>query len=150
MTPHEEARHYHEHVYYNAPPPPHHTPSHDGSLTHEALAGAAGFAAMDAYESHLRATGQPVSHPVMKEILAAAAAAEVEKLVGTKGLPVSRPPQGKEDGRGASVMDRLKRFMGMVVVARNTARITLRHQYMVRDIGSCEVHGRWCHFKLKS
>ncbi|KZV64541.1 hypothetical protein PENSPDRAFT_615238, partial [Peniophora sp. CONT] len=41
---------------------------------------------MHAYESHLRATGQPVSHPIMKEILAAAAAAEVEKLIETKGL----------------------------------------------------------------
>ena len=38
------------------------------------------------YESHLRATGQPVSHPIMKEILAAAAAAEVDKLIETKGL----------------------------------------------------------------
>lgn len=31
-----------------------------------ALAAAAGFAAMHAYESHLRATGQPVSHEKMK------------------------------------------------------------------------------------
>ncbi|KAJ7469747.1 hypothetical protein B0H11DRAFT_1722972 [Mycena galericulata] len=59
---------------------------HHGSLTHEAIAGAAGFAAMHAYEAHLRATGQPVSHGKMKEILAAIAAAEVDKLAETKGL----------------------------------------------------------------
>ena len=31
-----------------------------------AIAGAAGFAAMKAYESHLRATGQQPSHALMK------------------------------------------------------------------------------------
>lgn len=31
-----------------------------------AIAGAAGFAAMRAYESHLRATGQEPSHALMK------------------------------------------------------------------------------------
>ncbi|TDL16899.1 hypothetical protein BD410DRAFT_701083, partial [Rickenella mellea] len=50
------------------------------------IAGAAGFAAMRAYESHLRATGEQPSHAVMKEILAGIAAAEVDKLVETKGL----------------------------------------------------------------
>ncbi|KDQ49972.1 hypothetical protein JAAARDRAFT_200399 [Jaapia argillacea MUCL 33604] len=59
---------------------------HEGSFTHEAIAGAAGFAAMKAYESHLRATGQQPSHLLMKEMLAGIAAAEVDKLVETKGL----------------------------------------------------------------
>jgi len=61
-------------------------PQHQSSWTHEAIAGAAGFAAMNAYESHLRATGQQPSHQMMKEILAGIAAAEVDKLVETKGL----------------------------------------------------------------
>lgn len=39
---------------------------HQGSWTHEAIAGAAGFAAMQAYESHLRATGQQPTHETMK------------------------------------------------------------------------------------
>lgn len=61
-------------------------PHHKSSLGHEAIAGAAGFAAMKAYESHLRASGQEPSHALMKEILAGIAAAEVDKLVETKGL----------------------------------------------------------------
>ncbi|KAI0052795.1 hypothetical protein FA95DRAFT_1553063 [Auriscalpium vulgare] len=72
------ARYHYENVYRQQP--------HQASLTHEAIAAAAGFAAMHAYESHLRATGQPVSHGKMKEILAAIAAAEVTKLFETKGL----------------------------------------------------------------
>jgi len=59
---------------------------HEGSLAHEAVAGAAGFAAMSAYESHLRASGEEPSHPLMKKILAGIAAAEVDKLIETKGL----------------------------------------------------------------
>jgi hypothetical protein len=61
------------------------TPHHHGSLSHEgapsivhlsshqsliylflAIAGAAGFAAMRAYEAHLRASGQQPSHALMK------------------------------------------------------------------------------------
>ncbi|KAL5512580.1 hypothetical protein ACEPAG_3233 [Sanghuangporus baumii] len=61
-------------------------PRHEANWTHEGIAAAAGFAAMHAYEAHLRATGQPVSHGKMKEILAAIAAAEVDKLAETKGL----------------------------------------------------------------
>jgi len=64
----------------------HQQPHHESSLTHEGLAAAAGFAAMHAYEAHVRASGQEVSHAKMKEFLAACAAAEVDKLVETKGL----------------------------------------------------------------
>ncbi|KZO97783.1 hypothetical protein CALVIDRAFT_454481, partial [Calocera viscosa TUFC12733] len=59
---------------------------HKGSWTHEAIAAAAGFAAMKAWESHVKASGQEPTHEVMKETLAAIAAAEVDKLVETKGL----------------------------------------------------------------
>jgi hypothetical protein len=42
--------------------------------------------AMKAYEDHCRRTGEQVSHPLMKEMLAAFAAAEVDKLFETHGL----------------------------------------------------------------
>ena len=41
---------------------------------------------MKAYEDHVRKTGEQVSHPLMKEMLAGFAAAEVDKLFETKGL----------------------------------------------------------------
>jgi hypothetical protein len=82
---------------------------HQSSFTHEAIAGAAGFAgifrniclvncilnahvflksvvALKAYEDHVRSSGEQVSHPMMKEMLAGFAAAEVDKLFETKGL----------------------------------------------------------------
>ncbi|DBA98932.1 hypothetical protein WJX77_000924 [Trebouxia sp. C0004] len=59
---------------------------HEGSMTHEALGGAAAFAAMRAYEKHQAANGQPPSHQFAKELIAGIAGAEVDKLVETKGL----------------------------------------------------------------
>ncbi len=44
------------------------------------------YLAMKAYEDHVRSTGEQVSHPLMKEMLAGFAAAEVDKLFETKGL----------------------------------------------------------------
>lgn len=41
---------------------------------------------MKAYEDHVRRTGERVSHPLMKEMLAGFAAAEVDKLFETRGL----------------------------------------------------------------
>lgn len=41
---------------------------------------------MKAYEDHVRKTGEQVSHPMMREMLAAIAAAEVDKLFESKGL----------------------------------------------------------------
>ncbi|CAF3326018.1 unnamed protein product [Rotaria socialis] len=61
-------------------------PSHHSSLTHEIIAGAAGFDAMKSYEDHVSGTGQPVSHSIMKELLAGFAAAAADKLFETKGL----------------------------------------------------------------
>ncbi|KAF3919056.1 hypothetical protein ABW21_db0202702 [Orbilia brochopaga] len=70
---HEEERHHHSHH------------RHGGSHARELLAGAAAFAAFRAFESRQRAQGKPVSHALAKELLAALAAAEVEKLIETKG-----------------------------------------------------------------
>jgi hypothetical protein len=44
------------------------------------------YLALKAYEDHVRRTGEQVSHPMMKEMLAAIAAAEVDKLFESKGL----------------------------------------------------------------
>ncbi|EPS40006.1 hypothetical protein H072_6261 [Dactylellina haptotyla CBS 200.50] len=58
---------------------------HKGKRSHELIAGAAAFAAFHAFENHQKAQGKPVSHALAKELLAAFAAAEVEKLIETKG-----------------------------------------------------------------
>jgi hypothetical protein len=42
--------------------------------------------AMKAYEDHVRRSGEQVSHPMMKELLAGFATAEVDNLFETKGL----------------------------------------------------------------
>jgi Protein of unknown function (DUF3759) len=52
---------------------PHH------QVTHELLAGAAGFEAMRMYEHHREREGIPEHHELAKELLASFAAAEVDK-----------------------------------------------------------------------
>jgi len=79
---HDESRQAHEQVYGGGGG----NQDNQGSWTHELVAGAAGFAALKAYEDHVRRTGGQVSHPMMKEMLAGFAAAEVDKLFETKGL----------------------------------------------------------------
>ncbi|KAI5814047.1 putative CipC-like antibiotic response protein [Pyronema omphalodes] len=59
---------------------------HEASLSHEVLAGGAAFAAFAAFEKHQRSQGKAVSHAFAKEALAGLAAAEVDKLIETKGL----------------------------------------------------------------
>jgi len=69
---------------YNHPGPA--QEEHKASWTHEAVAAAAGFAATQAWEAHVKAGGKEPSHEVMMETLSAIAAAEVDKLIETKGL----------------------------------------------------------------
>eukprot|EP00271_Cylindrocystis_brebissonii_P000223 TRINITY_DN1026_c0_g1_i1.p1 TRINITY_DN1026_c0_g1~~TRINITY_DN1026_c0_g1_i1.p1 ORF type:complete len:114 (-),score=32.45 TRINITY_DN1026_c0_g1_i1:745-1086(-) len=59
---------------------------HDASFVHELIAGAAGFEALRAYDQHEAANGKPQSYALFKELLAGFAAAEVDKLVETKGM----------------------------------------------------------------
>ncbi|KAF8935226.1 hypothetical protein EDD21DRAFT_371245 [Dissophora ornata] len=54
---------------------------HKSSLTHELIAGAAAFEAMKHHEANT-----DDKHKLTKELFAAFAAAEVDKLVETKGL----------------------------------------------------------------
>jgi len=89
-----------------------HEPDHKGSLGHEAIAGAAGFAAMHAYEAHLRATGEEPSHAKMKEFLAAIAAAEVDKLVETKGLNAIDRHKAKKEAEQHAHMLAEQRYQG--------------------------------------
>ncbi|CAG8702057.1 12295_t:CDS:2, partial [Cetraspora pellucida] len=60
---------------------------HKGHLTHEIIVGAAAFEAMRHFEKkYEEKTGQKDKFAFAKEALVALAAAEVEKLIETKGL----------------------------------------------------------------
>ncbi|ORZ03644.1 hypothetical protein BCR43DRAFT_451157 [Syncephalastrum racemosum] len=59
---------------------------HEGSLTHELIAGAAAFEAAKAYNEHCEKNGEPVDHAMAKQLLAGLAGGVVDKLIETKGL----------------------------------------------------------------
>jgi len=59
---------------------------HEGHKSHEVIGGAAAYFAVRAYQKKKEKEGKPVSHAKAKEIAAALAAAEIEKLFETKGL----------------------------------------------------------------
>lgn len=59
---------------------------HESHLSHELIGGAAAFEAMHLFENQQRKEGKTVSHGFAKEMLAAVAGAEVDKLAETKGL----------------------------------------------------------------
>lgn len=61
------------------------TDANQPELTHELLGSAAAFAGMKAWEAKQRKEGKPVEHSVAKELLAAAAGFEVDRLAETKG-----------------------------------------------------------------
>ncbi|KAI9744149.1 MAG: hypothetical protein M1818_002301 [Claussenomyces sp. TS43310] len=58
----------------------------EAKFGHEALAGAASFAAFKMFEDRQRADGQPVSHQFAKEALVGLVGAEVDRLAETKGM----------------------------------------------------------------
>ncbi|KAH8551868.1 hypothetical protein BGW37DRAFT_492687 [Umbelopsis sp. PMI_123] len=59
---------------------------HKSSWSHELIGGAAGFAAMKAFEAKQAREGKQTNHAFAKELLAGIAAAEADKLFETKGL----------------------------------------------------------------
>ncbi|KAI6014738.1 hypothetical protein BKA83DRAFT_4344092 [Pisolithus microcarpus] len=59
---------------------------HEAKLSHELIAGAASFAAMRAYDAHLKSKGEPANHALAKELIAGFAGAAVDHFVETKGL----------------------------------------------------------------
>lgn len=59
---------------------------HQSKISHELIGGAAAFEAMHLFENQQRAKGEAVNHGFAKEMIAAIAGAEVDKLAETKGL----------------------------------------------------------------
>ncbi|CAO3639740.1 unnamed protein product [Cunninghamella blakesleeana] len=62
------------------------TEEHKSKLSHQAIAGAAAYQAVKAYNEHKEKNGEETDHAKAKQFLAAAAAAAVTRLVETKGL----------------------------------------------------------------
>ncbi|EMG45829.1 hypothetical protein SBY92_002262 [Candida maltosa Xu316] len=71
--------------------------SQGSNLTHEAVAGAASFAATKLFEDRQRKKGIPVSHSTAKKALSALAGSEVDKLFETKGLSHLNKEQTKNE-----------------------------------------------------
>eukprot|EP00271_Cylindrocystis_brebissonii_P011427 TRINITY_DN289_c0_g1_i2.p3 TRINITY_DN289_c0_g1~~TRINITY_DN289_c0_g1_i2.p3 ORF type:complete len:112 (+),score=32.20 TRINITY_DN289_c0_g1_i2:540-875(+) len=59
---------------------------HSPSKMHEMIAGAAGFAAMQAYMKHEAENGKPQSWAFVKELIAGFAASQVDKMIEQKGM----------------------------------------------------------------
>ncbi|KAL0092512.1 hypothetical protein J3Q64DRAFT_1719284 [Phycomyces blakesleeanus] len=59
---------------------------HEGSFTHELIAGAAAYQAVKAYNEHCEKEGRPAEHSMAKQLLAGFAAGALDKLIETKGL----------------------------------------------------------------
>lgn len=77
-------------------------PKHQANWTHELLGGAAAFAAMKAYEDRRAAEGYH-DHAFAREMLAAIAGAEVDKLVETKGMNWVDARRAKEHAQQQAV-----------------------------------------------
>jgi hypothetical protein len=93
----EQFSQHHEEVYQDANPD-----EHKSSWSHELIGGAAGFAAMKAYEAKEAREGKPQSHALAKEILAGIAAAEADKLFETKGLNFLDREKAKHQAKKAA------------------------------------------------
>ncbi|KAJ2962473.1 hypothetical protein NQZ79_g2427 [Umbelopsis isabellina] len=87
--------HKHDAVYNSEAP----SEEHKSKWTHELVGGAAGFAAMRAYEEHQAKQGKPASHPLAKQLIAGIAGAEVDKLFETKGLNFIDREKAKHQAR---------------------------------------------------
>ncbi|CAG8631481.1 4478_t:CDS:2 [Ambispora leptoticha] len=76
--------------------------THKAKLSHEAVAGAAAFAAFRAYEKKREKEGKKDNHALAKELIAALAAAEAEKLFETKGLDFLDKRKAEKHARDAA------------------------------------------------
>ncbi|ORY95904.1 hypothetical protein BCR43DRAFT_506335 [Syncephalastrum racemosum] len=76
-----------------------HSGKHEGSLTHELLAGAASYEAAKAYEKHCAENGKPTDHTKAKEIMAAISGGIVDKLIETKGLDAVDAAKAKHQAK---------------------------------------------------
>lgn len=74
-------------------------PEREGKLSHELVGGAAAFEAMHLFENEQRKKGETVNHGFAKEMLAAFAGAEVDKLAETKGMDFVDRERAKHHAR---------------------------------------------------
>ncbi|GBB83693.1 hypothetical protein RclHR1_10390005 [Rhizophagus clarus] len=88
------AEDYHEKIYGEK--------KHEGQLSHELIAGAAGFEAYKAYEKKCAKEGHPANHALAKEMMAGIAAAEVDKIFETKGLDYIDREEAKHQAKQAA------------------------------------------------
>ncbi|KAF3941136.1 hypothetical protein ABW19_dt0210502 [Dactylella cylindrospora] len=88
----DEARDSYSEVHHN----------NESSLSHELIAGAAAFAGFHEFEKRQRKEGKTVNHGFAKELLAAAAAAEADKLIETKGRDKWDEYRAKEEAKKKS------------------------------------------------
>lgn len=72
---------------------------HESKVSHEFVGGAAAFEAMHLFENQQREKGEAVNHGFAKEMLAAFAGAEVDKLIETKGLDAIDAEKAKHHAR---------------------------------------------------
>ncbi|KAG8908126.1 hypothetical protein FRB99_000154 [Tulasnella sp. 403] len=79
---------------------------HKAELSHEILAGAATFAAMEGWEHHKAKNGDPSEHPHAKAAGAALIGAFVDRMVETKGLDFIDKQKAKKEAE--------KRFEGQL------------------------------------
>ncbi|KAF3919147.1 hypothetical protein ABW21_db0208322 [Orbilia brochopaga] len=59
---------------------------HKTKLSHELLAAAAAFAAFHKFQQHERKQGRPTTHVLAKDLLAAWAAAEADKMIESRDI----------------------------------------------------------------
>ncbi|GBB91843.1 hypothetical protein RclHR1_19250001 [Rhizophagus clarus] len=91
---HSKAEEHHKEIYGKK--------KHEGKLSHELIAGAVGFEAYKAYEKKCAEDGHPSSHALAKEIIAGIAAAEIDKLIETKGLDLIDEEKAKHHAKEAA------------------------------------------------
>ncbi|KAJ8660056.1 hypothetical protein O0I10_004284 [Lichtheimia ornata] len=63
-----------------------HKEGHEGHHAHEAIAGAATYEAIKAYQEHCEKEGKPTDHATAKKVMGGLAAAALTRLIETKGL----------------------------------------------------------------
>ncbi|KAF8549917.1 hypothetical protein OG21DRAFT_1420530 [Imleria badia] len=71
---------------------------HKAKLSHELIAAAASYEAAKAWNDHKAKNGEQVNHAKMKEFLAAAGGAFIDRMVETKGLDALEKHKAKKHG----------------------------------------------------
>jgi len=85
---------------------------HKSKLSHELIAGAAAFEAMKSYENKRKAEGIQGDHSTAREIIAALAGAEVDKMVETRGLDFVDKERAKQQAQDHAVQAYDEQYAG--------------------------------------